>query len=92
MCEICYILERRFSEYGDYYEIWQTNNQISRHDVNQDINGSKSDMGWKLQLILSLRVLVSVMIAIALFQVNSQFIQPIAFFCLIIIAVKYGLR
>ena len=49
-------------------------------------------MGWKLQLILSLRVLVSVMIAIALFQVNSQFIQPIAFFCLIIIAVKYGLR
>ena len=50
------------------------------------------EMEWKKQLILTLQMIVSVMIAVALLKSNSDLIQPVAFLCLIIIAVKYGIK
>ena len=50
------------------------------------------EMEWKKQLILTLQMIVSVMIAVALLKSNSDLIQPVAFLCLKIIAVKYGIK
>jgi hypothetical protein len=49
-------------------------------------------MEWKKQLTLTLQMIVSIMIAVALLKSNSDLIQPVAFLCLVIIAIKYGLR
>ena len=66
--------------------------QIARNIPNGQCGWLIHEMEWKKQLILTLQMIVSVMIAVALLKSNSDLIQPVAFLCLIIIAVKYGLR